>query len=203
MLDDGQSLFTVLLRFAHIIFGIIWIGHLYFLNLVNVPLQADLDKDLKPKLNPKLLLRVFYWFRWGAMYTFIFGWLLFGYKYGHQKLLMVNGELSNRGIWILFGGLLATIMWANVWFVIWPRQKLILGGLVKGTPHPDAAALAATALKASRFNLYASGPMLFGMIVPNNDPGRSPLALILALVVGIGFWFGLVKRSFKIKPTVD
>jgi uncharacterized membrane protein len=203
MLEDGSSLFTVLLRFGHIVFGIIWIGHLYFLNLVNVPLQADLDKELKPKVNPKLLLRVFWWFRWGAMYTFIFGWLLFGYKYGHQKLLMVNGELSNRGIWILFGGLLATIMWANVWFVIWPRQKLILGGLVKGTPHPDAANMAATALKASRFNLYASGPMLFGMIVPNNDPGRSPLALILALIVGVGFWFGLVKRSFKIKPTVD
>jgi uncharacterized membrane protein len=203
MLEDGSSLLSVFLRFGHIIFGIIWIGHLYFLNLVNVPLQADLDKDLKPKLNPKLLLRVFWWFRMGAMYTFVFGWLLFGYKYGHQKLLMVNGELSNRGIWILFGGLLATIMWANVWFVIWPRQKLILGGLVKGEPHPDAAAMAATALKASRFNLYASGPMLFGMIVPNNDPGRSPLAILLAVIVGVGFWFGLVKRSFKIKPTVD
>jgi uncharacterized membrane protein len=203
MLEDGSSLLSVLLRFGHIIFGIIWIGHLYFLNLVNVPLQADLDKELKPKLNPKLLLRVFWWFRWGAMYTFIFGWLLFGYKYGHQKLLMVNGELSNRGMWILFGGLLATIMWANVWFVIWPRQKQILGGMVKGTPHPDAAAMAATALKASRFNLYASGPMLFGMIVPNNDPGRSPLAILLAVIVGVGFWFGLVKRSFKIKPTVE
>jgi uncharacterized membrane protein len=203
MLEDGSSLLSVLLRFGHIIFGIIWIGHLYFLNLVNVPLQADLDKELKPKLNPKLLLRVFWWFRWGAMYTFIFGWLLFGYKYGHQKLLMVNGELSNRGMWILFGGLLATIMWANVWFVIWPRQKQILGGMVKGTPHPDAPAMAATALKASRFNLYASGPMLFGMIVPNNDPGRSPLAILLAVIVGVGFWFGLVKRSFKIKPTVE
>ena len=203
MLDDPNSLISVFLRFGHIIFGIIWIGHLYFLNLVNVPLQADLDKELKPKVNPKLLLRVLYWFRWGAMYTFIFGWLLFGYKYGHQKLLMdPAGGISNRGYWILFGGLLGTIMWINVWFFIWPRQKLILRGVISGTPHPQAAQLAATALKFSRFNLYASGPMLFGMIFPNNDPGRSPAVMILALIIGAGFWTGLVKRSFKIPTTI-
>jgi uncharacterized membrane protein len=203
MLEDPSSVTNVLLRFAHIMFGIIWIGHLYFLNLVNVPLQGDLDKEVKPKVNPKLLLRVFYWFRWGAMYTFIFGWLLFGYKYGHQGLLMnPEGGLSNRGAWILFGGVLGTIMWFNVWFIIWPRQKLILGGVLKGTPHPDAAKLAATALKASRFNLYASGPMLFGMIVPNNFPGASHALMLAAIVLGVGFWMGPVKRSFKVKPEV-
>ena len=203
MFADPQTLLSIFLRFAHIIFGIVWIGHLYFLNLVNVPFQADLGKELKPQINPKLLLRVFWWFRMGAMYTFVFGWILFAYKYGHQKLMFVDGQLSTRAMWILFGGIIATIMWANVWFVIWPRQKLILGGLARGTPHPDAANLAATAFKASRFNLYASGPMLFGMIFPNNDPGRSPAAMILALIVGVGFWFGMVKRSFKIKPTVE
>ena len=77
MFDDIPSLTSVLIRFAHIMFGIIWLGHLYFFNLVNVPFQADLDKELKPKVNPKLLLRAFWWFRWGAMYTFIFGLLLF------------------------------------------------------------------------------------------------------------------------------
>src|SRR5688500_1309331 len=111
MLEDPGSLLNVFLRFGHIIFGIIWLGHLYFLNLVNVPFQADLDKELKPVINPKLLLRVFYWFRWGAMYTFVFGWILFAYKYGHQKLLFVDGALSNRGMWILFGGIIGTIMW--------------------------------------------------------------------------------------------
>jgi uncharacterized membrane protein len=203
MFEDPSSLFSVFLRFGHIIFGIIWLGHLFFLNLVNVPFQGDLDKDLKIKVNPKLLLRVFFWFRWGAMYTFIFGWLMFGYKYGHQHLLMAEGQLSNRGIWILVGGLIGTIMWANVWFVIWPRQKQILGALAKGAPHPDAAAMAATAGKASRFNLFASGPMLFCMIFPNNDPGRSPLMIFVAIVVGAGFWFGPVKRSFKIKTSVE
>ena len=95
------------------------------------PFQGDLDKELKPKVNPKLLLRAFYWFRWGAMYTFIFGWLLFGYKYvpPGPVLRRRDGGMTNRALWILFGGLLGTIMWFNVWFVIWPRQKKILGGM--------------------------------------------------------------------------
>ena len=86
MFDDIPSLVSVLIRFAHITFGIICLGHLYFFNLVNVPFQADLDKELKPKVNPKLLLRAFWWFRWGAMYTLIFGLLLFYWKYVHQGL---------------------------------------------------------------------------------------------------------------------
>jgi uncharacterized membrane protein len=206
MFQDVESLVSVLLRWSHIIFGIIWIGHLYFFNLVNVPFQADLDKELKPKVNPKLLLRAFYWFRTAAMYTFVFGWVLFAYKYFHQGLFFADPVnktgVSVRAGWMLFGALLATIMWFNVWFVIWPRQKKILGGLAAGTPHPDAAALAATATKASRFNTYASGPMLFGMVVPNNYSGWSHAGMGLALIIGVGFWFGLIKRSFKVKTTV-
>jgi uncharacterized membrane protein len=202
MFDDPESLVSVLLRFGHIVFGIIWLGHLFFFNLVNVPFQADLDKDLKPKVNPKLLLRAFWWFRWGAMYTFVFGLLLLGYKYFHQGLFWDNGHVANRAGWILFGALIGTIMWFNVWFVIWPRQKKILGGLAAGTPHPDAAKLAATAGKASRFNTYASGPMLFGMIVPNNYAGWGHAGMGLALIIGVGFWFGMIKRSFKVKTTV-
>ena len=205
MFDDIPSLVSVLIRFGHIAFGIIWLGHLYFFNLVNVPFQGDLDKELKPKVNPKLLLRAFWWFRWGAMYTLVFGLLLFFYKYVHQGLFFnpaPEGGVSVRAGWILFSMLLAIIMWFNVWFVIWPRQKLILGGMAAGTPHPDAAKLAATAGKASRFNTYASGPMLFAMIVPNNYSGWSHSGMALALIVGIGFWFGLIKRSFKVKTTV-
>ena len=204
MFDDIPSLVSVFLRWGHIIFGIIWLGHLYFFNLVNVPFQGDIDKELKPKVNPKLLLRAFYWFRWGAMYTFLFGWALYFYKYGYQGLFrdQTTGSVSVRAGWILFGAIIGTIMWFNVWFVIWPRQKKILGGMAAGTPHPDAAKLAATAGKASRFNTYASGPMLFGMVVPNNYSGWSHAGMGLALIIGTGFWFGLIKRSFKIKTVV-
>jgi uncharacterized membrane protein len=201
---NHDMLISALLRFGHIAFGIIWIGHLAFLNLVNVPFQADLDGELKPKVNPKLLLRVFWWFRMGAMYTFVFGWLLFGYKYFHLKLFWAGeGVVSNRGIWILAAGLLGTIMWFNVWFLIWPRQKLILGGLAAGKPHPEAAKLGAFAAKVSRFNLFTSGPMLLGMIIPVDDAGRSLWFMPIAIVLGVGFWFGHIKRSRKIKTTVE
>ena len=194
----------LLLRFGHVMFGIVWLGHLFFFNLVNVPFQADLDKELKPKVNPKLLLRAFWWFRWGAMYTFVFGLALFVFNYitpGHA-MRDPEGHMTGRGMWIQFGMLIAIIMWFNVWFVIWPRQKKILGGLAAGTPHPDAAKLAATAGKASRFNTFASGPMLFSMLGAQHLGAMTTPALVAVLVLGIGFWFGMIKRSFRIKPQV-
>jgi uncharacterized membrane protein len=201
-----DTLFSVatadlLVRWAHVIFGVMWLGHLYFFNLVNVPFQGDLDKELKPKVNPKLLLRAFYWFRWSAMYTVILGLVLFGWHYlGPEHLLKSpDGQMSGRGMWIQYGMLLGLIMWFNVWFVIWPRQKKILGGLASGTPHPDAAKLAATAGKASRFNTFASGPLLFAMLGAPHFGAMSAPVLIAVTVIGVGFWFGMIKRSFKIR----
>jgi uncharacterized membrane protein len=193
----------LILRWAHVIFGIIWMGHLYFFNLVNVPFQGGLDKELKPKVNPALLLRALWWFRWGAMYTFIFGWLLFGKDYlGPPHLISSpDGGMSGRAMWILFGAALGSIMWFNVWFVIWPRQKLILGGLASGTPHPDAAKMAVPAGKASRFNTYASGPLLFAMLGAPHFSIMSGPVLLVVTVIGVGFWFGMIKRSFKVKTT--
>jgi len=199
---DIGSIINVVFRWAHITFGVLWLGHLFFLNLVNVPLQKELDDETKIKVNPKLLLRVFYWFRQGAMVTFVAGWLLFGYKYGHQKLLFVDGALSNRAIWVLYGALLGSIMWFNVWFVIWPRQRALLGSLISGQPLENAAALAATASKASRMNLFMSGPLLWAMIMPNNYPGLTPWAIVVITVLGVGFWFGHLKKAAKLKAEV-
>jgi hypothetical protein len=127
----NPSFVDLILRWGHVVFGIIWIGHLYFFNLVNVTFQGGLDKELKPKVNPALLLRAFWWFRWGAMYTFLFGLTLFLYDYIHLHQLTdaTTGQMTGRSMWILWAMLLGGIMWFNVWFVIWPRQKLILGGL--------------------------------------------------------------------------
>jgi uncharacterized membrane protein len=203
MFPDLSSTLQAIFRWFHVIAGITWIGHLYFFNFVNTPFQGGLPKELKPQVNPPLILRALYFFRWGAMWTFLFGLVLFYLVYIQGGAIRdADGGMSHRAMWILFGGLLGTIMWFNVWFVIWPRQKKILGGLAAGTPHPDAAAMAATAGKASRFNTYASGPMLFGMVVANNYPGWHVTGMLLALILGIGFWFGLIKRSFKIKTTV-
>jgi uncharacterized membrane protein len=200
----SPAIIPYLLRWAHIIFGIIWIGHLYFFNLVNVPFQGGLDKELKPKVNPALLLRALYWFRWGAMYTLIIGLALFiwHYIYPENAMRSPDGQMTGRAMWIQFGMLLGIIMWFNVWFIIWPRQKKLLGGMISGNPPPDAAQMAATAGKASRFNTYASGPMLFGMVAATHLGSMSAPVLVAVLVVGCGFWFGMIKRSFKVKTVV-
>ena len=118
-LDDWYSNTIFFLRVFHIMAGITWIGLLYFFNFVNVPFQGKLEKELKPKVNPELLPRALWWFRWAAMATFLIGLLLLLLKYGHGNLwLDVDGNLSGRTIWILLGSLLGTIMWFNVWFII-------------------------------------------------------------------------------------
>src|SRR5580704_9332729 len=200
MFDDPSSLLAVLLRFGHIIFGIIWLGHLFFFNLVNVPFQADLDKELKPKVNPKLLLRAFYWFRWGAMYTFLFGWAIFFYKYIDQGLLMENGHLSNRAAWILFGGLIGTVMWFNVWFVIWPRQKKIIGA-AQGGPAVDPS-VPKQATLASKINTYLSVPLLLGMMGAHEPAYEFPMGR-RGLLVGILIGLAVVWVFYKLAPKVN
>src|SRR6185295_18407288 len=68
-------------RWMHVFAGIIWIGHLYFFNWVNGPLQTKLDGPTKKAVVPELMPRALYWFRWGAAYTWITGFLLLGMVY--------------------------------------------------------------------------------------------------------------------------
>jgi len=80
-------------RWLHIIAGIAWIGHLYFFNFVNGPLQAKLDGPTKKVVNPELLPRALYWFRWGAAWTWVTGFLLLGIVYymGGQVASTITG----------------------------------------------------------------------------------------------------------------
>src|SRR5262249_44317434 len=74
----------LLLRWIHVLFGIVWIGHLYFFNFVNIAYQATIGADIKKVSNPQLLPRALFWFRWGAMITFVIGLLLFTQLYMYQ-----------------------------------------------------------------------------------------------------------------------
>ena len=149
-MPDLETLLQAIFRWFHVIAGITWIGHLYFFNFVNLPFQGGLPKELKPQVNPPLILRALFFFRWGAMWTFLFGIALFSLIYWPRGgfLFDADGGMSERGMWVLFGGLLGTIMWFNVWFVIWPRQKKILGAMLGGPAAPaEAAPQAALASK--------------------------------------------------------
>lgn len=205
MSPEATAVVQLLVRWFHIFFGIIWIGHLYFFNFVNVPFQGGLDKELKPKVNPPLLLRALYWFRWGAMFTFLFGWTLFALIYWPVggSLFEAGGGLSPRGLWMLLGATLGTIMWINVWFVIWPYQKKILGGLMGGPAAPPE--LPKRALLFSRINTYLSAPMLVGMIAGSHAdvwtvmPGWMHG---LFIVIGLGAIHGLIKMSHKVSTSL-
>jgi hypothetical protein len=201
-MPEITALVQLLTRWFHIFFGIVWIGHLYFFNFVNVPFQGVLDKELKPKVNPPLILRALWWFRWGAMFTFIFGWLLFTLLYWPLGgfLFDADGGLSRRGMWMLLGALLGTIMWINVWFVIWPAQQKIIGGTL-GRNEPAPPELPKKALLFSRINTFLSAPMLVGMIAASHQDVWSVMpgwAHGLFIIIGLGAVHGLIKSSYKV-----
>ena len=202
-LSDLYTNVQLLLRWIHVIAGITWIGHLYFFNFVNVPFQGTIGADVKKTVNPQLLPRALWWFRWGAMTTFVVGLLLFTQLYmysarsfGPTDLFMTSQGMTGRAMWVLLGMLLGTIMWFNVWFIIWPAQKKIIAGIRDGVPADPA--LPKRALLASRINTYLSGPMLFGMLAPSHYGGINIVTAVVAIGLGLlAIWWAL-----RTAPTV-
>lgn len=173
-LSDLYSNLQILLRWIHVLAGILWIGHLYFFNFVNIPFQGKIGAEVKKTVNPELLPRALFWFRWGAMITFIAGLILFSQIYmytpgvggGPSEVFRTADGLTGRAVWILFGMTFGTIMWFNVWFVIWPNQKIALG-LVEASADEKKKA-GRTAMLFSRFNTMSSIPMLYAMVAAQN-----------------------------------
>ena len=155
---EENALLLYGIRWIHYVSGVCWIGLLYFLNLVNVPLQGKLDAGVKKVLTPELMPRVLFWFKWAAMFTFLSGLLYYAILFEMGKL---RHAAPNHAYWILFGMLLGTIMWFNVWFVIWPNQRKIINGVKSGNPADPS--IPKKALLFSRINTFLSVPMLFFM----------------------------------------
>ena len=228
--QDFPTNFQFLLRWLHFLGGITWIGMLYFFNLVNVQFQKEIDGPTKLKVNPPLLSRSLFWFRWGAVVTWVTGFLYYFLianteKPGHKvlaiflvgwavafvivamlfRMSVAGGALkdgrvlgvviavivtviswvltyygrewgsSSRTLSILIGGGLGTIMFLNVWMIIWPLQKKIIAAVrataATGAPAPAEQALwARRAFLASRTNTWLSVPMLFFMGAASHFP---------------------------------
>ena len=196
-LGDLFSTVHLLVRWLHVIAGITWIGLLYFFNFVNVPLQAALDDAGKKAVNPKLLPRALWWFRWGAMITFLAGLVLFtmnymytpGVGFGPSSLFSDANGITSRAIWILLGMFFGTIMWFNVWFIIWPAQKAMLSGKI---PQDQLPAVRKKALLTSRTNTFLSGPMLFGMLAAPHYAAINLVTFLVFAAVGlVSVWFAI------------
>ena len=103
-------------RWMHVFAGIIWIGHLYFFNWVNGPLQTKLDGPTKKLVVPELMPRALYWFRWGAAWTWITGILLLGLVYYMGKQAFANGADWSAGAGIM---ILVTFAAPFIYDAIW------------------------------------------------------------------------------------
>ncbi|MFI5022916.1 MAG: urate hydroxylase PuuD [Alphaproteobacteria bacterium] len=159
---DNATFWPFLFRWLHIISGVMWIGLLWYFNFVQTPGMPKIPDEQKPAITKVIAPSALFWFRWAAMSTIVMGWIL----------AILQGELWQgytlgvvdhtwRSLVIGIGMWLGTIMWFNVWFIIWPNQKKILGIVEASADEKKAAARMAG--MASRINTMLSVPMLFGM----------------------------------------
>jgi uncharacterized membrane protein len=142
-------LLDVLFRYAHIVFGVTWIGLLYYFNFVQTEYIKEAEDAGKADVMAKLAPRALWWFRWAAMFTFLTGLVLLWWVSSQQRY--------NLGISL--GALMGTLMMLNVWLIIWPNQKVMIG-LAEG----DKAVAGPKAGLASRTNTLFSLPMLYFMV---------------------------------------
>ena len=167
--DNSSLISRNLSVWLHALFGVTWVGLLYYFNFVQVPAMADALADeggpgpaaIGKYIAPKALL----WFRMSAAATWLTGaWALsISPKYGFIDTFLFNtpypeqgGDMMSLGVWM------GTIMLFNVWVLIWPNQKKILG-MVEASAEEIAKAKF-TAAMASRTNVVLSVPMLLCMI---------------------------------------
>lgn len=181
----------MVLRWIHFFAGVAWIGHLYYFNFVQGAFMPEVEAGVKNQVFSKLVPRALWWFRYGALFTFLSG---------VGMLAIVGKDLGGEffrtpyGIYIYTGALMGTMMFLNVWLIIWPVQKGLIANansaLGGGTPNPELAAKAPKAALASRTNVLFSIPLLFfmgasrhlGLNIPENF---SPAAVIGAVTLVI------------------
>ena len=162
----------VLFRALHVLFGITWIGLLYYFTFVQTEYFKVSEPSAKSDVVQKLVPNALWYFRYAALFTFITGLYLV-----HYLSIAIN-------ISIILGAVMGTVMFLNVWLIIWPNQKKVIAG------SPDAADAGAKAGLASRTNTLLSIPMLWFMIYSAHGTaiGNTILSLEESLT---SLWVGL------------
>ena len=187
-----MDLFTdqAFFRSFHILFGIAWIGLLYYFNFVQTEYVKVADPDAKADVMKKLAPNALWWFRWAAFFTFLTGLILF-----YQITARIGTE-------IILGATMGTLMMLNVWGIIWRNQKIVLG-----MKDGDVASAAAKAGLASRTNTLFSVPMLMYMVYSAHAQG-SYLVLdewnMTSLIIGLAIIFAIEANAIwgKMLPAI-
>ena len=153
---------TFFFRWLHVLSGVMWIGLLWYFNFVQTPSMPKIPDEQKPAISKVIAPAALFWFRWAAMSTIVTGLIvssMMGYI-GKALSLQAGYHAIGLGMWM------GAIMWFNVWFIIWPNQKKVLG-IVNASPEEKTAA-ARLAGMTSRINTMLSIPMLFCMVAQQN-----------------------------------
>ncbi len=164
----GVVYWQAVFRWMHVVFGILWIGLLYYFNFVQIRKMPDIPAELKPAISKYIAPEALFWFRWAALMTVIAGFGILGLRghvYAAKVLTLGFGggyQPGDQGFTLMgIGVWLALIMFLNVWGIIWPNQKVALG-IKDGTAEQKAKA-ARMAMLGSRTNVLLSLPMLTSM----------------------------------------
>jgi uncharacterized membrane protein len=150
------------MRYLHVLSGVMWIGLLWYFNFVQIPSMPKIPDEQKPAIGKVIAPAALFWFRWAALSTVVTG-LLLAWMMGYIATAL---SLQRPQTAIGIGMWLGLIMAFNVWFIIWPNQKKALGIVtVTAEEKPRAARLA---MLTSRVNTMLSIPMLFCMVAQQN-----------------------------------
>jgi uncharacterized membrane protein len=191
-----QEGLVMALRWLHFFAGIAWIGHLYYFNFVQGAFMGEVDAAVKNQAFMKLVPRALWWFRWGAMGTFLSGVAMLAIE---GAGLGADFMKTSYGIFISIGALLGTLMFLNVWLIIWPKQKIMIANATTvaggGAANPEAAKVAPQALLASRTNVLFSIPLLFFMgacrhlslNIPENFSAGPVMGVTTVLILALEF----------------
>ena len=166
---SGTLFWSFIFRWLHVLFGILWIGILYYFNFVQIPSMPKIPDEQKPAVTKVIAPEALWYFRWAAMGTiatglivaWLNGYLLDALTLGAtQSFATPSTTLIGIGMW------LGAIMWFNVWFVIWPNQQkaLNIDNKFPDLTKDQKAAAGRTAMLFSRTNFLLSVPMLFAMV---------------------------------------
>ena len=150
------------MRWLHVMSGVMWIGLLWYLNFVQVPSMPSIPEDQRPAITKVIAPNVLFYFRYAALATVITGLLVASMNGYLLDALMLKKNFYPIGI----GMWLALIMAFNVWFLIWPNQQKVLG--LVDCPADQKPQAARIALYASRFNTMASITMLYCMVAQSH-----------------------------------
>jgi uncharacterized membrane protein len=183
--------FAGAMRWVHVLFGIAWIGLLYYFNFVQVPAFAELSAPARNEAIAKLASRALWWFRWSALGTAIFGLLITGATQDYYKDFFSRAD----GVSIFLAMIIALTMLYNVWMVIWPNQRVVIANAVRvlggSQADPAAAGAGRRAFLPSRQNVVFSIPMLWFMVGTTHfypalgEPGGGKVAAFLLITLVI------------------